>query len=165
MTPVGTAPFAYQWYKGATAVGNGSSSLTLNPAGVADSGTYTVVVTGGTTLTVTSGNAVVTVSDTTPPFISLNGNPTDTVECHTSYSDAGATASDSCAGTLAVTPSSLNINLPGVYTVTYTATDGFNAVSVTRVVTVQDTVAPSISLNSTDPLNVVLYSTFSDPSA
>ncbi len=41
---VGSAPFTYQWFRGTTPVGTGST-LTLNPVTTADTGDYTVVVT------------------------------------------------------------------------------------------------------------------------
>jgi len=53
-----------------------------------------------------SNNAAIQVTrtvhvvDTGRPVISLVGSASVTVECHTSYTDAGATASDSCAGSL-----------------------------------------------------------------
>jgi len=40
----GSAPFTYQWYRGTTPVGTGTT-LTLNPVITADAGDYTVVVT------------------------------------------------------------------------------------------------------------------------
>ncbi len=39
-----------------------------------------------------------TVPDTTAPIITLLGNPTETIEINTSYTDAGATASDNGDG-------------------------------------------------------------------
>ena len=45
-----------------------------------------------------------------------------TVECHTSFSDPGATANDACAGSVSVNPSgSVNVNTPGSYTITWNA--------------------------------------------
>jgi uncharacterized delta-60 repeat protein len=41
---VGSAPFTYQWFRGTTPVGTGTT-LTLNPVTTADAGDYTVVVT------------------------------------------------------------------------------------------------------------------------
>jgi uncharacterized repeat protein (TIGR01451 family) len=113
-------------------------------------GTYTITYTatdGGRTSTATR---VVTVVDTIPPTITINGANPVTVECHTSYTDAGATASDSCAGSLAVTTSgSVNVNIPGTYTITYTATDGPHTTTATRSVVVLDTIAPVITLKTT----------------
>ena len=38
--------------------------------------------------------------DTTPPVITLNGANPLTNECHAAFADPGATASDTCAGSL-----------------------------------------------------------------
>ena len=73
-----------------------------------------------------------------------------TVECHTSYSDAGATAADTCDTSVPVTVSgSVNVNTVGTYTLSYNAADdsGNTAVTVTRTVNVVDTTAPTITLN------------------
>lgn len=99
-----------------------------------------------------SGNIAETVTrtvnvvDTTGPVITLGGNSTETVECHTSYADAGATANDACGGSVPVTSSgSVDVNTVGTYTITYTATDGTNSSTATRTVNVVDTTAPTIS--------------------
>src|SRR5205085_2902863 len=66
----------------------------------------------------------VTVVDTTPPVITLNGANPMAAECHTSFTDPGATASDGCAGPLPVTiTGAVNTNAVGTYTLTYSATD------------------------------------------
>jgi hypothetical protein len=87
------------------------------------------------------------VVDTTAPVVTLNGAATMTVECHTSFSDPGATASDACAGSLPVTPSgSVNVNVPGSYTLTYSANDGNGHTgTASRTVNVVDTTAPAIT--------------------
>ncbi|MGB7924334.1 MAG: HYR domain-containing protein [Pyrinomonadaceae bacterium] len=90
------------------------------------------------------------VTDGTPPVITLNGANPITVECHTSFTDPGATATDSCAGSFPATASgTVNVNTPGTYTITYTASDpgGNAATPVTRTVKVVDTIAPTITLN------------------
>jgi hypothetical protein len=45
----------------------------------------------------------VTVVDSTPPLITLQGTSPATVECHTSYTDPGATAIDACSGPVITT--------------------------------------------------------------
>lgn len=87
-----------------------------------------------------------TVVDDTPPIITLNGNDPMTVECHTSFTDPGATAEDNCASAVNVTTSgSVDSNTVGIYTITYSATDGTNTVTKTRTVNVVDTAAPVIT--------------------
>jgi hypothetical protein len=140
-------------------------SVPLGDATAADNCTFTVTndapatfSPGQTTVTWTvtdaSGNTatdtqLVTVVDNTAPTIALNGgaNP-QVVECHTSYTELGATASDNCDGSFAATPSgSVDVDVPGSYTITYNATDaaGNAATPVTRTVNVVDTIAPTIS--------------------
>jgi len=101
----------------------------------------------------TTATQIVTVVDNTPPTITLSGANPQYVECHTSYPELGATAIDNC-GDFAATPSgTVNVNVPGNYTITYDATDpaGNAATPVTRTVIVQDTIAPTITLNSYAP--------------
>src|SRR5207244_2977770 len=105
-----------------------------------------------------SGNAAlpvtrtVTVSDTVKPVITLNGLATQTIECHVgSYTEQGASVNDACDTALTVATvggQTVDANVPGVYLVTYNATDasGNAAVQVTRTVTVSDTVKPVITL-------------------
>jgi hypothetical protein len=108
----------------------------------------------------------VNVVDTTAPVITLNGANPLTVECHSSFTDPGATANDACAGPVAVTNSgSVNVNVPGSYTITYTASDGTNTATATRTVNVVDTTAPVITLNGANPLTVECHGSFTDPGA
>jgi hypothetical protein len=132
-------------------------------------GNYTVVwsVTdgGGHTATVTRN---VTVVDTTKPVITLNGANPLTVECHTSFTDPGATASDSCDTSVPVNVAgTVNADAVGTYTLTYTATDdsGNAAVAVTRTVNVVDTTKPVITLNGANPVKVLLGGTYVEQGA
>lgn len=106
------------------------------------------------TATDSSGNSAsavqtITVIDSTLPTITLNGDSSVTVECHTSFTDPGASASDNCAGATVEVSGSVNINVPGTYTVNYTAKDavGNTSAPVTRTVVVVDTTPPVINLN------------------
>ncbi len=79
------------------------------------------------------------------PVITLNGESPLAVEAFTTFTDPGATAHDD-QGPLPVTVSgSVDVNSPGDYTLTYSATNGYATTTVTRVVHVQDTIAPAIS--------------------
>ena len=103
----------------------------------------------------TSVSRSVKVRDTTAPVISLNGTNPMTVECHTSFTDPGAVANDSCAGSFpAVASGTVDVNVPGTYTITYNASDpsGNPAAPMTRTVNVVDTTAPVITLNSNAPV-------------
>jgi hypothetical protein len=91
----------------------------------------------------------VIVVDTTKPVITLTGDAAVTHEAATSYSDAGATWTDTLDGNGTLVPSgNVNVNVPGVYTLTYSKTDaaGNAADQVTRTVTVVDTTKPVITL-------------------
>jgi uncharacterized repeat protein (TIGR01451 family) len=130
---------------------NVTASGTVNPDVV---GSYSIVYTasdsGGRTTTKTR---VVNVTDTTAPLVTLNGPSPVTVECHTVYTDAGASATDSCAGSVSVSSTSdVNVNAPGTYHVTWSATDpSGNTGTATRTVTVVDTIPPVLTLNSYAP--------------
>ncbi len=139
---------------GATVSEACDSAPTLAIAGSVNANTvatYTITYTA----TDASGNSssttrTVNVVDTTPPTIALNGANPMTLECHVdSYSEPGATASDACdpAPSLAIS-GTVDANVVGAYTITYTATDASsNSSSVTRTVNVVDTTPPVITLN------------------
>ena len=80
--------------------------------------------------------------------MTLNGPAAVTIEAGTSWTDPGATAADTCGadltGAIQVT-GQVHRRVPGVYVLTYFVSDGFNSSSVTRTVTVVDTVAPWLS--------------------
>ena len=100
-----------------------------------------------------------------PPTLVLNGDDQVTVECGSGYVDPGATASV-CGGSVPVTVTgAANPNMPGVYTVTYSATANGFTTEATRIVTVQDTVAPVITLNGANPMQVGFGTVFTDPGA
>jgi len=82
-------------------------------------------------------------SDTTPPVIELNGVASVSVVWGETYTDEGATGSDDVDSLITVIPSgAVNTSKPGVYTITFDATDaaGNSANQVIRTVTVS---APS----------------------
>jgi uncharacterized repeat protein (TIGR01451 family) len=142
---------------GATAADGCEGPVNVNASGSVNPdvvGSYSIVYTasdsGGRTTTVTR---VVNVVDTTAPLVTLNGSSSVTVECHTVYTDAGASATDSCAGSVSVSSTSnVNVNAPGTYHVTWSATDpSGNTGTATRTVTVVDTIPPVLTLNSYAP--------------
>jgi large repetitive protein len=109
-----------------------------------------------------SGNAAaqitrtVRVQDTTPPVITLTGLAALTLECSVdSYSEEGATVSDSCDTTVTVSVGGDTVDPThvGTYVVTYDSTDasGNAAIQLTRTVTVVDTTAPVITLLGYNP--------------
>jgi hypothetical protein len=127
---------------GATAADNcgGSPSVSVSGSVNADAvGSYTLTYTA----TDSSGNTgtatrTVNVIDTTAPVVTLNGANPVTVVVGSPFVDPGASASDSCAGSLPVTVSgSVNTGVVGTYTLTYSATDASgNTGTATRTVLV-----------------------------
>jgi hypothetical protein len=104
-----------------------------------------------------AGSFTVTVTNN-PPVVTLTGPNPLTFEAAASYSDPGATVSDVEDGPLTPTISSNTVvsNVPGVYAVTWSATDSASASgTATRVVNVVDTTAPIV----TAPANVTVPAT------
>ncbi|MCS5594844.1 MAG: family 16 glycosylhydrolase [Porticoccaceae bacterium] len=87
-------------------------------------------------------------ADTTAPVITLVGSATVNHEQGTTYTDEGATASDSVDGTVPVSTSGSVGPDAGTYTISYSASDAAgNTATATRTVTVADTQPPTITLN------------------
>lgn len=144
------------------------SGATVNPNNV---GVYVVRY----NVTDTAGNSAieqtrtVTVQDTSAPVITRIGAAIVSVECGTPYSDAGATANDSCTPSLTVVTGGLPINTSstGTHVVTYNVSDaqGNPAAQVTRTVNVVDTTPPNLVLVGTDMTLECGVDTFTDPGA
>ena len=113
----------------------------------------------------------VIVADTTAPEITLIGNPSVSVEQGSSYSDAGATATDNLDGNLTssivVSGDTVDPNTAGIYTVRYDVIDaaGNNASQVIRTVTVTDTIAPTLSLVGSAVINAEQATSYTDAGA
>ncbi len=147
--------FAEQWASVYDIV-DGSSTISNSTSGTVNNvlpGTYTLtyqkVDAHGNTGSV---NRTVIVQDTIAPTINLVGSWTQTFEASTgTYSDPGASYSDTVIGIGSIplaTSGSVNMKVPGTYTLTYSKTDtSWNSGSVTRTVTITDTTPPSMSLN------------------
>ena len=93
----------------------------------------------------------VTVADTQPPLILLNGEPSVQVEAGSLYVDSGATAADLFAGEISSSlesVSNVRTDVPGLYSIKYNVSDvaGNAASEVARLVEVVDTTGPVISL-------------------
>jgi hypothetical protein len=156
---------------GATATDTCAGALTPTTSGTVDvttPGTYTITY----SVSDPSGNAAtatrtVNVLDTTPPVITVLGANPATVECHSSYTDAGATATDTCAGALTPTTSgTVDVTTPGTYTITYSVSDpSGNAATATRTVNVLDTTPPVITVLGDNPVTVECHSSYTDAGA
>jgi hypothetical protein len=129
--------------------------------------TYTATDAANNSSQTTRTVNVVPVNDNTPPTISLQGENPYTTEAGVAYSDPGASATDAVDGSVSVSNNSgsaVNINTPGTYTVTYTATDAANNSSqTTRTVYVQDRTLPVINLDGNNPYIIEAGVTYIDP--
>lgn len=78
--------------------------------------------------------------DITKPVVTLKGAAKDTISLQGTYTEQGATAEDEEDGALTPTISgTVNVNMTGTYTITYTATDAAgNAGTATRTVIVKN---------------------------
>lgn len=146
----GPGTLTYSWKEGMTVIASGATptvSLPLGPHTIK----LTVTSSGGGS---DDDDVLITIADTVAPIITVDGPSPMTLECHTTFVDPGAAANDGCAGSFAATASgTVNVNVPGSYVITYTATDpsGNPATSQMRTVNVVDTTAPVITLNGQTP--------------
>ena len=131
-------------YTDAGATSDGGEIVTTSGAVDTNTvGTYTITYSAsdaaGNTSTATR---TVNVVDTTAPVVTITGDNPATVELGSTYTDAGATASDLDDVTVTTT-SDVDTDTVGAYSVTYTATDASgNTATATRTVDVVDTTAP-----------------------
>lgn len=173
--------------EGATASDNYDKDLTgkivvNNPVKANVVGTYTVTY----DVADSSGNKAervtrtVIVQDKTRPIITLkgvtqDGNSDIIIQVKvgvydSSIAKASATATDNYDGDLSskiIVDNPVNVNIVGVYTVTFNVTDanGNSALPVTRKVYVVDTQKPVIKLNGSSPVKVLLGETYTDAGA
>jgi len=146
---------------------DGPLPVTITGSVLTSKGTYVVTykATDGSGNTATATRTV-NVVDTTGPVITLNGSNPMTVQCGTGYSEPGATANDSCDGSLPVTITGTVLSSKGTYTVTYKATDSSgNTTTATRTVNVIDTTGPVITLNGSSPMTVECGTGYVEPGA
>ena len=112
------------------------------------------------------------VSDTTSPFITLNGHATVTITVGEAYDEQGAVCDDDVDPdkAAAVGGDAVDTGTPGVYVITYSCTDaaGNPAAQMSRtvnVVAVPDTTPPVITLNGDATVQVTAGGTYSEQGA
>ncbi len=129
-----------------------ASIVTINPVNINVPDIYTVTY----NVSDAAGNdaieetRTVTVEDTNAPVITLTGSANVFLFTGESYADAGATSTDSFDGDLTsglVINNPVDINTPGIYSVTYNVSDaaGNAAMEVTRTVEVASLSAPALN--------------------
>lgn len=160
---------------GATALddldGDISANITVvNPVDVHLPNTYTITydVTDSEGLAAVQKTRTVTVQDTLPPVITLQGEALIQVECGTAFTEPGATALDQCDGELSVVSTGeIDVATPGMYTLQYNVQDGAGhaAEEVVRTIQVVDTAAPGITLLGSTPVTVQCGSGYADAGA
>ncbi|WP_299115474.1 immunoglobulin-like domain-containing protein [uncultured Winogradskyella sp.] len=162
---------------GATATDNVDGDLTSS---IVTTGTVNTSIAGMYTVTYSVSDAAgnnasatrtVTVNpDTTAPVITLNGASTINLNVGDAYNEQGATATDNIDGNLTssiVTTGTVNTNVAGTYTVTYSVSDaaGNNASATRTVVVSADTVAPVITLLGSAAVNLTVGDAYTDAGA
>ncbi len=113
----------------------------------------------------TTVTRTVTVVDTTPPVITLNGSGTITINRNDTYTDLGAQFSDNLDGTGSVAASwTVNTAATGSYILTYDYTDasGNAAVQVTRTINVVAGNIPVITLNGSGTITLEIGDSYTD---
>lgn len=147
-----------------------SSTVAVNVVGVYIV-TYNVTDAAGNTAVEVV--RTVRVGDTTKPVIVLNGPSETKIEVRSTYTDAGATASDNYDGNLTgsiVVNDFVDEDIVHTYTITYDVTDdnGNVADEVTRIVHVVDTTIPVITITPVDgnvDLTIEVDSSYTDAGA
>tara|TARA_Y100000768_G_scaffold320812_1_gene256683 strand:- start:158 stop:3280 length:3123 start_codon:yes stop_codon:yes gene_type:complete len=152
-------------YNDAGAIADGGETVTIT--GTVDTntvGVYTITYSASDS----SGNTAtetrtVNVVDTTDPVITVLGNNPETIEVGSNYNDAGATSD---GGETVTTTGTVNTNIVGVYTITYTVTDASgNQATATRTVNVVDTTAPVIELVGSGTVTIEVGTAYLDAGA
>jgi arabinogalactan endo-1,4-beta-galactosidase len=146
----GTPPLNYQWsLDGVLVYGATNSSVSLTNMQLA-SHTVSVVVTN--LYASATNNAVLTVQDTTPPVITLNGGNPILIGLGGTFTDPGAIAYDTCAGSVpAVASGMVNVNVAGTNTIIYTANDGNGNTSTAVRTVIVDGSVPVITGVAANP--------------
>ena len=114
--------------------------------------------------------ATVRIDDLQAPVITLHGEAEMTIECGSElYVEEGALADDHCDGGISVAASgdAVDTTTPGTYQVIYEAEDssGNVATPVVRLVRVEDTEPPTVTLSGPERIEIDCLVPFEDPGA
>ncbi|MBT6462457.1 MAG: DUF5011 domain-containing protein, partial [Opitutae bacterium] len=149
---------------------------TVNPN---TAGTYTIAFNvsdaAGNAATQVNRSVVVEAAtgeaDTIVPVITLVGDNPLVLEVNSNYTNPGATATDNIDGvitdSITVGGDTVNSSVTGTYSITYNVSDaaGNAAVQVTRTVTVQDTIAPVITVIGDATVTITVGDVYTDAGA
>ena len=138
----------YSWSLGGSEVSTDASFTATLAVG---SYTYTLTVDDQNGESATDEVLITVVGDTEAPSLTLLGDNPASVQLYTSYTEGGFEAEDVCDDNVTVVVSgTIDFNIPGSYTLTYTATDASTNSSVEeRVVEVVNT-APEVAAAPSD---------------
>ena len=168
---------------GATCTDDVDGAIAPTSSGTVDAsqaGTYTVTYScrdaAGNDATPVEREVIVEAApapDTTPPTLALIGSDSETITVGASYTDAGATCTDTVDGAIAPTSSgTVDASQAGTYTLTYSCQDaaGNSAPDVSRTVTVEaapapDTTPPTLALIGSDPETITVGASYTDAGA
>lgn len=107
--------------------------------------------------------------DIEAPVITLNGDNPMNVKAGDEYVEPGATAVDNVDGDLTEQieiTGEVNTATPGEYTITYKVSDlAGNEATEIRAIIVKDEVAPEITLNGNNPINLYVDDEYVEPGA
>jgi len=130
--------------------------------------TYTATDAAGNTATSIRIIQVTSITDTTPPVITLQGNTVITLHIGQAYQEPGFSALDDIDGVVSVIVGGMvDTSTVGTYTIMYTASDNAgNVVTVTRivnVVAVVDSIAPVITLQGSLTITLTEGDSYNEP--
>ena len=180
VTASGTAPLVYQWRENGTNISNGgnisgatANALTLTAATASNIGNYSVVITnmfGATTSSVASLTVISSpvITNTFPSYavecgsndVTYTAIATGTPPLDYQWSLDGVPVPGATNTSFLLT----NVHLPN-HVIAVTVTNLYGSVTSNAVLTVQDTLAPVITLNGGNPIYVELGGAFTDPGA
>jgi hypothetical protein len=126
--------------------------------------TFDIVYVATDGVQINSNVRTVTIQDTIAPVVSLNGPNSITIERYAVWEDVDP-GINLDAGSYITSITGLNNTVVGSYLVIYNLSDGVNSNTITRAVTVEDTIAPVITLSGANPYTVERGTTYVDPGA